>query len=366
MPRLALAITVWVIAVNAAAVCRGLSPLQGGACTQDEVALVQRGADVRQAQEVSAGRDRASAEAGSAQGLIKQGWPWGEPDETSSLVLQLGHHNVGHVSSDREGHVPSDREYRQLHASAPPKKTKAPRLPKDKVDEGASLWSRIGALSGDIGGHVIFPEDDEGTGTLSGNSPFHSPRSRSSAAASGGHKVFVRRQWAVVKQNSYCASHRKALPFPSGRIRVPRCQELALQDSDCGDTIYSNGETDCYCVLAGNECELKTSSRANSVFRRLLPLAAQDEEPTLLRRWSRMRKKKRAAAQNERQRGPGHNSTGNSTAAESEEEAPPGMKLIAMPPALGARLRVISIIFFLTVPAIMTSWCVTNVIEKPS
>lgn len=346
--------------------------MQGGACAQDEVALVQRGADVHRAHAdtdaaESARRDGASAE--SATGLIKQGWPWGEPDETSSLVLQLGHHSVGHVSSDKEP------QYPQLHAHVPAKRTKVGKPKDKKADEAggpgslaASLWSRIGAVNSDIGAHVIFPEDDEGTGTLSGNSPsslVHRPNS----VPSGSHKVFVRRQWAVVKQNSYCASHRKLLPWFSGRIRVPRCQEMAAADSDCGDTIYSNGETDCYCVLAGNECELKTSGRSNSVFRRLLPLAMQDDEPTLLRRWSRMRKKKRAAAamSNERHTGPGKNSTTNSSSTSStteEEEAPPGVKLIAMPPALGARLRIISIIFFLAVPAVMTSWCVTNVLEK--
>mmetsp|Transcript_2060 Transcript_2060/g.5352 ORF Transcript_2060/g.5352 Transcript_2060/m.5352 type:complete len:421 (-) Transcript_2060:60-1322(-) len=239
-------------------------------------------------------------------------------------------------------------------------------------DTASALWHRLGIVGGNFGSNVFFPEDDEGTETLPGNFPNRSNRFAASAALVGGprtkHKVGVRRQWAVVKQHSYCANHRKAVTGTVGRMQVPRCQDLAMQDSECGDTVYSNGETDCYCVMAGYECELKPSTRANSVFRRLLPLANEEYESTLLHRWSRMRKKKRAALFNFTE-GKQPNGTANGTLvttepATEEDEAPPGMKLIAMPPDLASRLQTISIIFFLTLPAIMASWCVTSVTVK--
>lgn len=259
-----------------------------------------------------------------------------------------------------------------LHVPSPvPKVHKKPDISKKPPhvnfrDHLSSLWHRLGIVGGDFGSHVFFPEDDEGTQTLPGNFPDRKGRSDAAAELMGGprmkHKVGVRRQWAVVKQHSYCANHRKAVTGTTGPMRVPRCQELAVQDGECGDTVYSNGETDCYCVLAGYECELKPSTRANSVFQRLLPLASEEYESTLLHRWSHMRKKRRAALANFNFT-QGKDPTANTSAAE-EDEAPPGMKLIAMPPGLASRLQTISIIFFLTLPAIMASWCVTSVVVK--
>ncbi|CAK0805837.1 unnamed protein product, partial [Prorocentrum cordatum] len=64
-----------------------------------------------------------------------------------------------------------------------------------------------------------------GTETLPGNFPNRSNRFAASAALVGGprtkHKVGVRRQWAVVKQHSYCANHRKAVTGTVGRMQAP-------------------------------------------------------------------------------------------------------------------------------------------------
>jgi len=259
-----------------------------------------------------------------------------------------------------------------LHVPPPVQKVrKKPVISKKAVhanfrDTLSSLWHRLGIVGGDFGSHVFFPEDDEGTETLPGNFPnrsdrFDVPTELMMSGPRTKHKVGVRRQWAVVKQQSFCASHRKAVTGITGPMRVPRCQELAVQDSECGDTVYSNGETDCYCVLVGYECELKPSTRANSVFQRLLPLASEEFESTLLHRWSRMRKKRRALASFNFTTG---NTTVPNTTVAEEEEAPPGMKLIAMPPGLASRLQTISIIFFLALPTIMASWCVTSVVVK--
>lgn len=410
MPLLALVVAA-TVAARAAAVSRGPARLQG-ACSLDEVVLLQ-GAVAVQGQEQSA----SDAPAVHSQGFLQQGVdvlvrnldeytdeaalrelfvPFGA---ITSVVLPQteqgrgqGYGVVTFASKDSATKAIGEMHLKvvkgqPLHVALAAKPTELPKVvhvpspaqkPHKKPDLSkkppqlsfrdtlSSLWHRLGIVGGDVGSHVFFPEDDQGTDLLPGNFPNRSTRFDSAAELVGGprikHKVGVRRQWAVVKQHSYCANHRKAVTGTNGAMRVPRCQELAMQDAECGDTVYSNGETDCYCVLAGYECELKPSTRANSVFRRLLPLANEEYESTLLHRWSHMRKKRRALANFNFTTG--RDPTVNNTSAAEEEEAPPGMKLIAMPPGLAARLQTISIIFFLTLPAIMASWCMTSVVVK--
>jgi len=411
MPLLALVVAATLTA-HAASVGRGPAHVQG-ACSLDEVVLLQ-GAAAVQGRAQSASGDPAVP----SQGFLSQGVnlliqnldeytdeatlrelfaPFGSITSVALPQTEQGRGQgygfVTFASQDSATRAISEMHLKvvngqSLHVGLLAKPTEPPKVlhvpsPVQKVhkkqdiikkpphvsfrDHLSSLWHRLGVIGGDFGSHVFFPEDDEGTQTLPGNFPNRSDRRFDSRAELMGrprikHKVGVRRQWAVVKQHSYCANHRKAVTGTTGPMRVPRCQELAVQDGECGDTVYSNGETDCYCVLAGYECELKPSTRANSVFQRLLPLASEEYESTLLHRWSHMRKKRRAALANFNfTTGKDPTVNASNTSAAEEDEAPPGMKLIAMPPGLASRLQTVSIIFFLTLPAIMASWCVTSV-----
>jgi len=77
--------------------------------------------------------------------------------------------------------------------------------------------------------------------------------------------------WLLVAEASFCPTFRKRLAGadPDGGTSVSACQALAAADSGCGDVMYSNGATDCYCLQSGHECELKASMRGNSVYQQV-------------------------------------------------------------------------------------------------
>jgi len=91
-------------------------------------------------------------------------------------------------------------------------------------------------------------------------------------------------RWSLSSSNSYCGGtwgiHRKRLGSVSAT--VAQCQALAEADPACSDVAYSNGGSQCRCVLAGQTCQQAPSASGNSVYTKTCdqPTPAPTPPPT--------------------------------------------------------------------------------------
>lgn len=72
--------------------------------------------------------------------------------------------------------------------------------------------------------------------------------------------------WKLVEDHAFCS---KAVRKDLGTVTsVDECTTRALGDPDCGHQVSSNGEDTCYCVKAGEECDMKESKADSAVYQK--------------------------------------------------------------------------------------------------